>query len=206
MDPNKFVTDKVKDIPTTYLDQFPMQMVKSIWRDVLGRPKLSKKERNWFVGEVKTLIKNLRKIRVSNDAQQREAALRAIMSALAIGYYHAGGTQILRELEGAFRQKLIKPANWGRSRPDIDQIIDRHARDYRSNYPKYVGNNEGTAKRIYDDVYDEIDRLPDLPKNWVVENRKDPNEKKRAIARISKRMADMKESTIDIRQQVRPDD
>jgi hypothetical protein len=158
------IADAVKDIPLSYLGEFARLLFERIYQEVLARPKLSAKERNWFEGEVQTFDEHFKKILANNDKQQQDVALRAVASALCLSFYHAGGPQNLREIIGEFQNKWTKPAHLGRSRPDIQEITERQARALRNRMPSFIGNNEGTAKKIYDDVYDEIDALPNLPK------------------------------------------
>jgi hypothetical protein len=112
------IADAVKDIPLSYLGEFARLLFDRIYQEVLGRPKLSAKERNWFEGEVKTFDQNFEKILASNDEQQRETALRAVASALCLSYYHAGGPQILREIKSG----LTKAANDARRKGEIKEM------------------------------------------------------------------------------------
>jgi hypothetical protein len=150
MPPKTLIALAINDIPMSYLGQFAKLLFDRIQQEVLGRPKLSAKERNFFEGEVKTFVHNFEKILASNDEQQRETALRAMMSVLAISYCHAGGSQILREIKEHCQEERTKQLHWGLSRPDIQAIIERLARELWKRKPQFKGNCEGTAKKIYE--------------------------------------------------------
>jgi hypothetical protein len=184
-----FIANEVRDIPSSYLGEFVKLLFDKVHQEVLGRPKLSAKELNFFEAEVQTFDENLKKILANKDKHQREMALRAVMSALCLSYYHAGGPQILREIKGQFQKERTKKANLGRSRPDIQEIIERRARESwqcgRGIDPPSI-----TAYLIRQDVLQDISKLPKVPKCWQLDPTKPIKaEEKRIEENLRKRIA-----------------
>jgi hypothetical protein len=189
--PGEILPSTIGEIPSAYLDDIARTLFHNICGDVLKRKRMSEQERNFFQDEADTFLRNFEKILASNDRPQKETALRAVASALALSYYHGGSPRILREAKKEFDYEQGAPARTARIRPDINEIIERHALALWNRSPKFKGKHNSTANAIYYDVYAEIGRLPNLPKSWIIQNDGDAKEMERAIGRISKRLARM---------------
>jgi hypothetical protein len=65
------IASEVSDIPLPYLGEFVKLLFQHIRQEVLARPKLSKKERQWFEGEAATFAHNFENI-LASDLYQYE--------------------------------------------------------------------------------------------------------------------------------------
>lgn len=188
MNPEILIAVESKDIPLSYLGEFARLLLDRICREVLGRAKLSAKERSWFEGEAQTFDDHFKKILAYKDKQQQEVALRAVASALCLSYYHAGGPQILREIKGEFQKERIQPANDARSTEKIREIVERIAKKFWGENPSYKIKPYATARKIYDDVMDEVDKINDPRAVWRKQKHNATEAKEKAIERIAKLM------------------
>jgi len=110
MPPRIVIASTVEELPSSHVGRFAKLLFDRLHQEVLARPKLSPRERNWFEGEAKSFDHHFKEILRNKDRRQRDFALRAVASALCLSFYHAGGTQILKE----FRHQQIAPATAGR--------------------------------------------------------------------------------------------
>jgi hypothetical protein len=127
---------------------------------VCNRPSLSEEERHIFEDKAKTFECSFKDILTISDKQIRETALRAAVSALTIGYYHAGSPQVLQEIEKEFQKERTKSANTARRLPDIPEIIKR---ELRKRKPECMNKPSITANAIWPAVMKEIKKLPKIP-------------------------------------------
>jgi hypothetical protein len=193
MDENNSVFTKVKDVPGPQLNEFINLYIEHICEKVLARPNLSEKERNWFNGEVETLTNNITQIIASGDEQQREAALRAVLSALFTGYYHSGGPQILQEVNREFQKERTKQANSARRRPDIQKIIDARVQAAWQASPELMNRPYATADAICATVIYDVNQLSSVPDTWKIKNQNHASdaELRKGIDRIRRQIERM---------------
>jgi hypothetical protein len=90
-----------------------------------------------------------------------------------------------------FNQERVKPAWKARRADDIQDIIERLARELWERKPSFKGNKHGTAVEIRANVVSEIRKLPKIPKGWILaEDRPDTSKREieNEIGRIAKRV------------------
>jgi hypothetical protein len=145
------------------LDEFTKVLFEHTCKTVRDRSKMPEYEQEYFEDTVKKFEQALGAILAIEDKKTREAALTAALSALSIGYFHAGNQNVLRDIN----EKHTRRANEGRRQPQIEEIIIRHTETYRQRFPSYKENNEGTAKGICKEVAVDVIALPKRPKDWT---------------------------------------
>jgi hypothetical protein len=162
----------------------------AILSDVMDRTNLTEEERSDFEVHAQLYIDNFEKIIGINDEELREAALQAIESAFCMSFYHGGNPQTRLRLRAEIEKARTKNANLGRSRPEVKEIIERRAREQWKLDPKLRDKPYKTADVICGDVIKEISKLPEVPKDWEVEDPNRPIETdiKKAVDRIRRQI------------------
>ena len=151
-------------------------------------PKLPAKEKTEFEGHAKLFVHYFGEVIATTSSELREAAFKAIVSAMYVSAYYAGGPRALERVKRDINKDRVQPAQAARRRDDIQEIIDRHSRELWRRKPLFEGNRGGTATQIYDAVRVEIGTLPQVPKAWVFNGHNDPAAQKSEIERIRKRV------------------
>jgi hypothetical protein len=115
-----------------------------------------------------------------------QAIAEGLYAAITIGAYHpdAPRTPPTR----AANKKRMRATHDGRRGKDVQEIIVRHARQLWDCKKSFKGNAEGTAKKIYDAVTDEIAKLPKVPKQWQLTKPQTEAAKEKTIRTIAARI------------------
>jgi hypothetical protein len=187
-----FLVDNSKDIPASYLAQFARLVLQTILKELADAYTLSPKERYWLAQEVRTLRGQIRTIAANKDAHQRESALRAVVSALSINYYHPGGPQILRAIKKGFEDKRMHAPHEGRSRPDITEAILRRAEEAWVADPKSINHPYKTAEIIFKTVMEDLAGLPESKAFSFKPGKPPKKEEERLIGLIGGRISSSK--------------
>ncbi len=110
-----------------------------------------------------------------DDKQEQTAALEAAISALSIGYYHPGNSDVMRVLNTAFRKQQTAPANAAR-KGVIGTIIAFNIQTQISICERSYGKGKHGYTRktiipvILKSVIKEVGKLDPVPERWKVEN------------------------------------
>lgn len=135
------------------ISEFTEILFERTCKAVRERQQMSPQERTLFEQHANEFAESLRVILADSDVDSRRAALRAAISALSIGYYHAGSPRLLNEMRRKFDSERAKHARDARQVPPvIQEIINRRARAFWASDPSFRDNKNGTAKKIYGDI------------------------------------------------------
>ena len=129
-------------------------------------PALSADVRGLLEREIRSLLHHFSTIEALDDEGLRETGLQAIASALQVGSYISISPKILPKLLAALEKVRSKPMHRGRSRPDIQAIIELNVRTLWKKNKNFIGEPSGTARYIYKDVAAEIEPLTKVPEWW----------------------------------------
>jgi hypothetical protein len=125
-------------------------------------------ERQYFEDTAKNFEEVLKAILGIENKQGRDAGLTAAMSALSIGYFHAGNQNVLREIDDAFRKRQTKLANERWQLDEIKNIIEQEAQDRLALQPDLKGKAGKIALAIFSKVIKRVSRLEKIPDEWIV--------------------------------------
>jgi hypothetical protein len=157
----------VGELPSDQVGDFINHVVDQLRREVLARPRLSATERAQFEREASNLQVQRAKILRGARDRQKDAAQRAVASALCLSFYHGGGSQILREMKRDFRSKQTEPARAQRRDRGLayKEIVDAEAEKWTAS-PKFANKPGTIAHTIYASVASKVEQLPNKPKWW----------------------------------------
>ncbi len=164
MDDENFIASFVDEIPTKYVSQCIDLQFQDIQQEVLANPRLSPIDFAGFAREVNNFQLNYKELIGIENGRLKNAALRAVASALRLSYYYAGGPETARE----FRLNQTASARERRNRigRGFQEVVEKEARKLWARSPRYLNNARGTARNIYATVAAAIDSLPNPPKWW----------------------------------------
>jgi hypothetical protein len=158
------VASAVDELPSDHVDKYIDGVFGDIQQEVLASPRLSSSDRIWFEREANNLRLKYKEILSAKNSRLKDAALRAVASALCLSYYYAVGSQAMRE----FRIDQTRSARERRERSgrEFQAIVREGARKLWARNPEFVDNLRGTARSIYDAVAAEMDSMQNPPKWW----------------------------------------
>lgn len=136
---------------------------------------LPEEQQRVFECHANKLGRSLEVILCIEDKQCQRAALDAAISALSIGDYHPGNSEVVQVLKTNFRKEQTAPANAGR-KGKIGIIIACHINKIISDRERSHGKGKhGYTKKtiislILPGVIQEVSKLDPVPEKWKVEN------------------------------------
>jgi hypothetical protein len=167
------------------LSEYAKELFSEACNLVRSREPLPEMEQRIFEDHAAQFASDFQKILKTKNKKVQQAALGMAIAGMSLGFLHSGRPQILREMKGDFRDESIKRMHFGRSRPDIQKIIDRLADEQTHIDKRLIGHPYKIAGIIYPPFMDEVGTK--VPKSWKV----DPNKKFEAeMARITKNIAE----------------
>ncbi len=191
---SNFTASAVDEIPSDYVHKYIDLVFDELRQEVLASPRLSSSDRTWFEREANNLQVKCKEILGAKNNRLKDAALRAVASALCLSFYYAVGSQATREFRfvqtEAAREKRMR-----RTQP-YKAIVDEEARKLWARREKFANNPHGTAHTIYPAVAAKVELMPSKPKWWLPREatktraaETDEEAKLRRIGAIGKRIA-----------------
>jgi hypothetical protein len=158
------VASAVDELPSDYVHIYIDLQFEELQREVLARPSLSLSDRAWFEREANNLQAKYKEVLGAENSPLKDAALRAVASALCLSFYYLGGPQAIRE----FRLDQTARARERRMHSGLEfqTAVDEEARKLWAQSPEFLNNDRGTARNIYSAVAAAIDTKPNPPKWW----------------------------------------
>jgi hypothetical protein len=158
------VASSVVELPSHYVPIYIDLQFGELQQEVLARPSLSSSDRAWFQREADNLQAKYKEILSAENSPLKDAALRAVASALCLSFYYLGGPQAVREFRlGQTARARERKKLSGR---EFQTIVLDEARKLWALTEELVNNAHGTARNIYDAVAAEIDSMQNPPKWW----------------------------------------
>jgi hypothetical protein len=157
--------------------------------DVLVKRNLSAEERSEFETHARSFVDNFGTIIQCGTREQSEGASQALRSALFVGAYYPGSPKALERLKSELDKSRMEKPRAARRKDNVQEVVKRKARELWRRQPSFKGNNGGTANRIHEAVLAEIGTWPITPTGWKPINLNDLDAKKKALWKISKRVA-----------------
>lgn len=145
---------------------------------------LSEEEKWILEGEENNFEQHLTFILNIKDMLIKSAALRAISSALRIGYYHAGSAAVISETEANIRNDIVIAENKNHVLQEIKEIIFNEASNKLSKLgyeSEFVHTAWTLATAILNKVIRRIGKL-DPPDEWRVLDPEKPTKEERKRA------------------------
>jgi hypothetical protein len=159
------VASAVDELPSAYVHIYIDLQFDDLQQEVLARPNLSSEERARFEREAKNLQVKYKEILSAKNSPLKDAALRAVASALCLSFYYVGGPQAIR----GFRQDQTARAREQKKvgARKFQTIVHDETRKLWGRSEELVNNAHGTARNIYEAVAAEMNSMPNPPKWWT---------------------------------------
>jgi hypothetical protein len=153
------IASAVDELPSEYVHKYIDLVFDELQQEVLANPRISSSDRTWFERETNNLRLKYKEILAAKNTPLKDAALRAVASALCVSFYYAGGPQA--RLDQTARARERKKLN----RREFESIVLEEARKLWAR-GEFLNNTRGAARNIYDAVAAEMDLMQNPPKWW----------------------------------------
>jgi hypothetical protein len=150
----------VDELPSDYVHTYIDLQFDDIQKEVLAKPSLSSYDRAWFEREANNLQAKYKEILAAEDSPLKDAALRAVASALCMSFYYVGGPQARLDLTARAREERMRKGL------DFQVAVDEEARKLRARSRGFMNSTRGTARKIYSAVAAKMDSLQNPPEWW----------------------------------------